>query len=236
MKLIQADTLNKTLGGVDWSKGIYGSIEVSHDCVISYSPYYSNLNAFETMFAIYRRKKGERSYRGIRETLFSYTVGVAGIGIRLTRYWGTDVITPSAVKFNFMGIFNDELVFEVWAYNIEICSFAQISFHLMPLSYERNKKPPKRFFIAQDCRQAVCSPIIIISFCCIALCQRSHSSYAIPNEQLIARFKLGYLNSSHSRCRLRCYFDEVAVFIIACVYHRDAVYALQRKQHPVIYI
>ena len=30
-----------------------------------------------------------------------------------------DVITPNAVKFNFTGIFDDELVFEVWAYNIE---------------------------------------------------------------------------------------------------------------------
>ncbi|MBQ2612141.1 nucleotidyl transferase AbiEii/AbiGii toxin family protein [bacterium] len=30
-----------------------------------------------------------------------------------------DVITPSAVKFDFTGIFDDELVFEVWAYNIE---------------------------------------------------------------------------------------------------------------------
>ena len=30
-----------------------------------------------------------------------------------------DVITPNAVKFNFTGIFDDELAFEVWAYNIE---------------------------------------------------------------------------------------------------------------------
>lgn len=30
-----------------------------------------------------------------------------------------DVITPNAVKFNFTGIFDDEIVFEVWAYNIE---------------------------------------------------------------------------------------------------------------------
>ena len=30
-----------------------------------------------------------------------------------------DVITPSAVKYNFTGIFDDELTFEVWAYNIE---------------------------------------------------------------------------------------------------------------------
>ena len=30
-----------------------------------------------------------------------------------------DVITPNAVKFNFTGIFDDELTFEVWAYNIE---------------------------------------------------------------------------------------------------------------------
>lgn len=30
-----------------------------------------------------------------------------------------DVITPNAVKFNFAGIFDDELAFEVWAYNIE---------------------------------------------------------------------------------------------------------------------
>ena len=30
-----------------------------------------------------------------------------------------DVITPNAVKFNFAGIFDDELTFEVWAYNIE---------------------------------------------------------------------------------------------------------------------
>ena len=29
-----------------------------------------------------------------------------------------DVITPNAVKFNFTGIFDDELAFEVWAYNI----------------------------------------------------------------------------------------------------------------------
>lgn len=30
-----------------------------------------------------------------------------------------DVITPNAVKFNFTGIFDDELKFELWAYNIE---------------------------------------------------------------------------------------------------------------------
>ena len=30
-----------------------------------------------------------------------------------------DVITPEAVKYNFTGIFDDELTFEVWAYNIE---------------------------------------------------------------------------------------------------------------------
>ena len=30
-----------------------------------------------------------------------------------------DVITPNAVKFDFVGIFDDELTFEVWAYNIE---------------------------------------------------------------------------------------------------------------------
>lgn len=30
-----------------------------------------------------------------------------------------DIITPNAVKFNFTGIFDDELAFEVWAYNIE---------------------------------------------------------------------------------------------------------------------
>lgn len=30
-----------------------------------------------------------------------------------------DVITPNAVKFDFTGIFDDELTFEVWAYNIE---------------------------------------------------------------------------------------------------------------------
>ena len=30
-----------------------------------------------------------------------------------------DVITPSAVKFDFTGIFDDKLTFEVWAYNIE---------------------------------------------------------------------------------------------------------------------
>ena len=30
-----------------------------------------------------------------------------------------DVITPNAVKFDFMGIFDDELKFELWAYNIE---------------------------------------------------------------------------------------------------------------------
>lgn len=30
-----------------------------------------------------------------------------------------DVITPTAVKFNFTGIFDDELKFELWAYNIE---------------------------------------------------------------------------------------------------------------------
>ena len=30
-----------------------------------------------------------------------------------------DVITPNAVEFNFTGIFDDELKFELWAYNIE---------------------------------------------------------------------------------------------------------------------
>ena len=30
-----------------------------------------------------------------------------------------DVITPNAVQFSFMGIFDDELKFELWAYNIE---------------------------------------------------------------------------------------------------------------------
>lgn len=30
-----------------------------------------------------------------------------------------DVITPNAVQFNFTGIFDDELKFELWAYNIE---------------------------------------------------------------------------------------------------------------------
>ena len=30
-----------------------------------------------------------------------------------------DVITPNAVKFDFTGIFDDKLTFEVWAYNIE---------------------------------------------------------------------------------------------------------------------
>ena len=30
-----------------------------------------------------------------------------------------DVITPEAVKYNFTGIFDDELTFEVWAYNID---------------------------------------------------------------------------------------------------------------------
>ena len=30
-----------------------------------------------------------------------------------------DVITPEAVKYDFTGIFDDELTFEVWAYNIE---------------------------------------------------------------------------------------------------------------------
>lgn len=30
-----------------------------------------------------------------------------------------DVITPNAVKFNFTGIFDEELKFELWAYNIE---------------------------------------------------------------------------------------------------------------------
>lgn len=30
-----------------------------------------------------------------------------------------DVITPSAVKFDFTGIFDEALTFEVWAYNIE---------------------------------------------------------------------------------------------------------------------
>lgn len=30
-----------------------------------------------------------------------------------------DVITPTAVKFDFTGIFDDKLTFEVWAYNIE---------------------------------------------------------------------------------------------------------------------
>ena len=30
-----------------------------------------------------------------------------------------DVITPNAVKFNFAGIFDEELKFELWAYNIE---------------------------------------------------------------------------------------------------------------------
>lgn len=30
-----------------------------------------------------------------------------------------DVITPNAVKYGFTGIFDDELTFEVWAYNIE---------------------------------------------------------------------------------------------------------------------
>ena len=30
-----------------------------------------------------------------------------------------DVITPNVVKFNFTGIFDDELKFELWAYNIE---------------------------------------------------------------------------------------------------------------------
>jgi predicted nucleotidyltransferase component of viral defense system len=30
-----------------------------------------------------------------------------------------DVITPEAVKYNFTGMFDDELTFEVWAYNIE---------------------------------------------------------------------------------------------------------------------
>ena len=30
-----------------------------------------------------------------------------------------DVITPNAVKYDFTGIFDDELTFEVWAYNIE---------------------------------------------------------------------------------------------------------------------
>ena len=30
-----------------------------------------------------------------------------------------DVITPNAVEFDFTGIFDDELTFEVWAYNIE---------------------------------------------------------------------------------------------------------------------
>ena len=30
-----------------------------------------------------------------------------------------DVITPDAVKFDFTGIFDDKLTFEVWAYNIE---------------------------------------------------------------------------------------------------------------------
>ena len=30
-----------------------------------------------------------------------------------------DVITPNAVKYDFIGIFDDELTFEVWAYNIE---------------------------------------------------------------------------------------------------------------------
>lgn len=30
-----------------------------------------------------------------------------------------DVITPNAVKFNFTGIFDDELKFELWTYNIE---------------------------------------------------------------------------------------------------------------------
>lgn len=30
-----------------------------------------------------------------------------------------DVITPNAVKFNFTGIFDNELKFELWAYNIE---------------------------------------------------------------------------------------------------------------------
>lgn len=30
-----------------------------------------------------------------------------------------DVITPNAVKYDFTGIFNDELTFEVWAYNVE---------------------------------------------------------------------------------------------------------------------
>lgn len=30
-----------------------------------------------------------------------------------------DVITPNAVRFNFTGIFDDELKFELWAYNIE---------------------------------------------------------------------------------------------------------------------
>lgn len=30
-----------------------------------------------------------------------------------------DVITPNAVKFDFTGIFDDKLIFELWAYNIE---------------------------------------------------------------------------------------------------------------------
>ncbi len=30
-----------------------------------------------------------------------------------------DVITPNAVKYDFTGIFDDELTFEVWAYNVE---------------------------------------------------------------------------------------------------------------------
>ena len=30
-----------------------------------------------------------------------------------------DVITPNAVQFNFTGIFNDKIKFELWAYNIE---------------------------------------------------------------------------------------------------------------------
>lgn len=30
-----------------------------------------------------------------------------------------DAITPNAVKFDFTGIFDDELTFEIWAYNIE---------------------------------------------------------------------------------------------------------------------